>query len=95
MAFLLLLLTISIIYETQRRSALLAMERADRAKSEFLARMSHEIQKPLNGIVETSGRLLETSLTPGQREHVTGVNTAASSMLELIYDVESDTELPS
>ena len=64
-----------------------AAEVANRAKSEFLATITHELRTPMNGICGMTGLLLDTVLDDEQREYAETVRKCSDDLLALINDM--------
>ena len=81
--------------EESRRSLELAQraEASARAKDEFLLMMSHELRTPMNAVLGMTGFLLESGLSPEQRDLAQSVLFSGSSLLTDLEDILEFTQL--
>ncbi len=62
-------------------------DQASQAKSEFLARMSHDIRTPMNGIIGFTEMLLESELNDEQMDYTKTIQYSGESLLTLLNDI--------
>ena len=62
-------------------------QNANRAKSDFLANMSHDIRTPMSGIVGMTLLALDTELSSKQRKYLQNIKLSADSLLVLLNDI--------
>ena len=68
-------------------AAVEAAEAASRAKSAFLATMSHEVRTPLNGVLGMAQAMGADELSPVQRERLDTIRQAGDLLLAVLNDV--------
>jgi PAS domain S-box-containing protein len=73
--------------EEDLRRAKTSAESANRAKSEFLTTMSHEMRTPMNAILGMADLLSESSLGEEQRDYVDVFQKAGANLLDLINNI--------
>jgi signal transduction histidine kinase/CheY-like chemotaxis protein len=73
--------------EEDLQHAKASAESANRAKSEFLTTMSHEMRTPMNAILGMADLLSESPLRAEQRDYVRVFQKAGANLLDLINDI--------
>ncbi len=64
-----------------------AAEAANRAKSEFMANISHELRTPMNGILGMIDMTLDTEVSPEQSEYLQTARYSAAVMMTVVSDI--------
>ncbi|EBC2853549.1 TMAO reductase system sensor histidine kinase/response regulator TorS [Salmonella enterica] len=71
----------------EHRQARAEAEKANEAKSTFLAAMSHEIRTPLYGILGTVQLLADKPLMANYRDDLQAINDSGESLLAILNDI--------
>ncbi|MCU0826962.1 MAG: PAS domain S-box protein [Tabrizicola sp.] len=80
-------MTDAVEHENLLRAAMTAAEAANRAKSDFLAAMSHEMRTPLNGVLGMAQVMERQTLDPAQQTMLKIIRESGEYLLTVINDI--------
>lgn len=80
-------ITLDMLHQQELRDEKERAENANRAKSDFLAMMSHELRAPLNAILGMAQILRPSKLEGVQRDQLEVIETSGHTLLSLLNDV--------
>lgn len=83
------LISSNLLSRSARRleTAMLSAQAASRAKSEFIANISHELRTPMNGVIGLAGLLNRSDLDTKQSKMVEMLLSSADTQMRLIDDL--------
>ena len=67
--------------------AKLTAEQANRAKSDFLAKVSHEVRTPINAVLGMNEMILRECRDDKMKEYATDIKSSANNLLNIINDI--------
>lgn len=73
--------------EVELREARDQAESACRARSDFMANISHEVRTPLNAIIGMTGLVLDSRLSDKQHDYLTKIENASRTLLGIVDDI--------
>nr|WP_246722986.1 ATP-binding protein [Aliikangiella sp. G2MR2-5] len=83
------ILVVTLLYSWYRRALeeKRSADKANQAKSEFLATMSHELRTPINGVIGTTELLKTSQLSKEQKEFLDMIQTSSENLLSIVNDI--------